>query len=161
MSDRGGDHGVADRPDGAVAPTSGPVVTDPAGKPQGASADRLPAPAPIPAATKPVVAPGPATSRPAAAAPTTTTSAVVAPNASFELWASRLTGRVPDLLRRVPFTATIVLGTLLVGLVARTVWSPIWRERWFAEIAYGTPALREGKLWTCLLYTSPSPRDRG
>ena len=50
-----------------------------------------------------------------------------APHASFELWASRLTGGVPDLLRRVPFTATIVLGTLVVGLVARTVWSPIWR----------------------------------
>ena len=54
------------------------------------------------------------------------------------------------LLRRVPFTATIVIGTLVVAVVARTVWSPIWRETWFAEVAYGTPALREGKIWTLL-----------
>ena len=57
---------------------------------------------------------------------------------------------MPDLLRRVPFTATIVLGTLIVGVVARTVWSPIWRASWFPEVAYGTPALREGKIWTLL-----------
>jgi len=90
-------------------------------------------------------APGPAAG-PADAAP----AAATAPSASFELWASRLSGGVPDLLRRVPFTATIVIGTLVVGVVARTVWSPIWRATWFAEVAYGTPALREGKIWTLL-----------
>ena len=70
--------------------------------------------------------------------------------ASFELWASRLPGGVRDLLRRVPFTATVVIGTLVVGLVARTVWSPVWRVSWFADVAYGVPALREGRFWTLL-----------
>jgi phosphatidylglycerol lysyltransferase len=145
MSDRGGDHGVAERPDGAGAAPSGPVVTDPVGPP-----NRQPVPAATtPPGTKPAVAPGPTTPAPAAATPATKSPAA-APNTSFELWASRLTGGVPDLLRRVPFTATIVLGTLIVGLVARTVWSPIWRASWFAEVAYGTPALREGKIWTLL-----------
>jgi lysylphosphatidylglycerol synthetase-like protein (DUF2156 family) len=57
---------------------------------------------------------------------------------------------LPGALRRVPFTASVVLVTLVVGLVARTVWIPVWRAGWFPEVAYGVPALREGKLWTLL-----------
>jgi phosphatidylglycerol lysyltransferase len=148
MSDRGGDHGVTGRADGATAPPSGPVVIDPAATPADPP-DRPPAPATrapsaaAPAVMKPAAPPAPAPPSPAP-------PAAPAPQASFELWASRLTGGVPDLLRRVPFTATIVLGTLIVGVVARTVWSPIWRASWFPEVAYGTPALREGKIWTLL-----------
>src|SRR5690242_8975091 len=46
----------------------------------------------------------------------------------FEVWASRLTGALPGALRRVPFTASVVLVTLVAGLVARTVWTPIWQK---------------------------------
>ena len=152
MSDRGGDHGVTGRADGATAPPSGPVVIDPAATPADPP-DRPPEPATrapsaaAPAVPKPVATP-PAKPSPAAASPAPPPAP--APHASFELQASRLAGGVPDLLRRVPFTATIVLGTLIVGVVARTVWSPIWRASWFPEVAYGTPALREGKIWTLL-----------
>jgi lysylphosphatidylglycerol synthetase-like protein (DUF2156 family) len=125
------------------------VVIDPAATPAGPPPATTPpapsaaAPAPTPAVAKPASPRAPAPSSPAP-------QATPARDASFELWASRITGGVPDLLRRVPFTATIVLGTLIVGVVARTVWSPIWRASWFAEVAYGTPALREGKIWTLL-----------
>jgi phosphatidylglycerol lysyltransferase len=68
----------------------------------------------------------------------------------FEVWASRLTGALPGALRRVPFTASMVLVTLVAGIVARTVWTPIWREAWFHQVAYGLPGLREGKIWTLL-----------
>ena len=68
----------------------------------------------------------------------------------FEVWASRLTGALPGALRRVPFTASVVLVTLVTGLVARTVWTPIWREAWFHQVAYGLPGLREGRIWTLL-----------
>ena len=150
MSDRGGDHEVAERPEGAGAPP-GRVVTDPAatpipGPPDGQAPPVVtPEPVPAPPVARPAAprppAPGPVDPAPAAAA---------APTTSFEVWASRLSGGVPDLLRRVPFTATIVIGTLVIAVVARTVWSPIWRATWFAEVAYGTPALREGKIWTLL-----------
>ncbi|CCH30954.1 bifunctional lysylphosphatidylglycerol flippase/synthetase MprF [Saccharothrix espanaensis] len=66
----------------------------------------------------------------------------------FETWASRAVGGVPQLVRRVPFTGAVVCALVLVGLVSRTVWRPLWRESWFHEVAYGVPALREGKVWT-------------
>ena len=174
MSDRGGDHGVAEIPDSAGAAPSGPVAIDPAATPADPPGASPPAVIPTtPSTTTPVTAPAatpPAPAAPAAtptlaptakkpaaapapsspAAPRPAPQPAPAPQASFELWASRLSGGVPDLLRRVPFTATIVIGTLIIGVVARTVWTPIWRASWFAEVAYGAPALREGKIWTLL-----------
>lgn len=70
--------------------------------------------------------------------------------ATFEAWASRLSAGLPQALRRVPFTATVVVVTLLVGLVTRGIWLPVWRASWFPDVAYGLPALREGKVWTLL-----------
>jgi phosphatidylglycerol lysyltransferase len=67
---------------------------------------------------------------------------------SFEASASRLFGALPGVLRRVPFTAAVVFVILAVGLLARTVWIPIARFGWFPEVAYGLPALREGRIWT-------------
>jgi lysylphosphatidylglycerol synthetase-like protein (DUF2156 family) len=103
-------------------------------------------------------APTPAPARPVAAGATATRQATAPPAAvptstrdtSFEAWASRVSGALPGVLRRVPFTASVVLVTLLVGLVTRTVWTPIWRLGWYAEVAYGVPALREGRIWTLL-----------
>jgi phosphatidylglycerol lysyltransferase len=71
-------------------------------------------------------------------------------DASFEARASRFTAALPEALRRIPFTASVVVVTLVVGVVARTVWTPIWREVWFQQVAYGLPGLREGKIWTLL-----------
>ena len=50
----------------------------------------------------------------------------------------------------MPFTASVVLVTLVMGLVGRTVWTPIWQKAWFHQVAYGLPGLREGKIWTLL-----------
>ena len=75
---------------------------------------------------------------------------VSASSGSFEEWASRLSGALPDLARRTPFTAGVVVVTLLVGMVTRTIWTPLWRMSWFPEVGYGLPALREGKVWTLL-----------
>ena len=69
---------------------------------------------------------------------------------SFEASASRAVGAVPGVVRRVPFTASVVIVILVVGLLARTVWTPIWRLSWFPDVAYGVPALQEGRIWTLL-----------
>ncbi len=66
----------------------------------------------------------------------------------FELWASRFAATVPALVRRIPFTVTVVVVTLVVGVVAGTVWTPVHRMSWFPSVAYGLPALREGRVWT-------------
>jgi len=66
----------------------------------------------------------------------------------FEVWASRAAAALPNALRRIPFTLTVVVLTLVVGLIARTIWNPIWQQDWFPQVAFGVPALREGKLWT-------------
>ncbi|WP_308258358.1 bifunctional lysylphosphatidylglycerol flippase/synthetase MprF [Saccharothrix obliqua] len=68
--------------------------------------------------------------------------------AGFETWASRAVGALPQVVRRIPVTGCTVSALVLVGLVSRTVWRPLWREPWFADVAYGVPALREGKPWT-------------
>ena len=41
---------------------------------------------------------------------------------SFEAWASRLTAGLPQALRWVPFTAAVVVVTVLLGLVTRGIW---------------------------------------
>ena len=100
-------------------------------------------PVAAPAAPPPVVE----SPRKAAGAPA---ASGAAPNASFEQWAARLSGALPGVLRRVPFTVVTVAVTLLVGIVARTVWEPVWRAGWFPYVAYGLPALLEGRVWTLL-----------
>jgi lysylphosphatidylglycerol synthetase-like protein (DUF2156 family) len=136
MTDRTADHGTATADD-AEDPTRGGTF---------APVDAVPRTAPPPP-TGPPAAPAPDRSRPAAGP---VASRVPTGETSFELWASRLLAAVPGALRRAPFTAAVVLVTLLVGLVARTVWTPIWRVSWFPEVASGLPALREGRIWTLL-----------
>ena len=76
----------------------------------------VPAPRPAAAATAPAARAAPATAPRPEAQPAPVTAV------PFEVWASRFTGALPGALRRVPFTATVVLVTLIVGVVARTVW---------------------------------------
>jgi phosphatidylglycerol lysyltransferase len=135
MTDRTADRGVAEEHDG-----TSPGRRDGLAPVAGASAPRTAAPPPPPVAPPPAEPP-----RPTAVAPTAPTV-----DTSFEVWASRASAALPGALRRVPFTAAVVLGTLLIGLVARTVWTPIWSTGWFPEVAYGVPALREGRVWTLL-----------
>src|SRR5512133_457684 len=128
----------------APATGPGPQQTSAGAVPESSAAAPEPAPQPPAAAT--VAAPQAA----AATAPHPEAQPAPVTDVPFEVWASRLTGALPGALRRVPFTASMVLVTLVAGLVARTVWTPIWREAWFHQVAYGLPALREGKIWTLL-----------
>src|SRR4051794_10918944 len=113
----------------------------------------VPPPAPATPAAEPRAAAQPAPAAPRAepaAAPRREPQPAPAVDASFEARASRFTAALPEVLRRIPFTASVVVVTLVVGVVARTVWTPIWREVWFQQVAYGLPGLREGKIWTLL-----------
>lgn len=71
-------------------------------------------------------------------------------HATAEIWATRVASQVPSVLKRVPFTVTVVVATLVVGVVTGTIWVPIRRMSWFPEVACGLPALREGRWWTYL-----------
>ena len=113
----------------------------------------VPPPAPATPVAEPRAAAQPAPAAPRAepaAAPRPEPQPAPAVDASFEARASRFTAALPEALRRIPFTASVVVVTLVVGVVARTVWTPIWREVWFQQVAYGLPGLREGKIWTLL-----------
>lgn len=68
----------------------------------------------------------------------------------FELWASRAAAAVPGVLLRIPFTVAVVVSTLLIGLLSRTIWTPITGLDWFPYVAHGVPPLREGRVWTLL-----------
>jgi phosphatidylglycerol lysyltransferase len=131
MTERMVDSGTSGEPG---SPDSGPRD----GEQQGTTP--APAPKPAAAATVPAARAAPATAPRPEAQPARVT------DVPFEVWASRFTGA----LRRVPFTASVVLVTLVVGLVGRTVWTPVWQKAWFHQVAYGLPGLREGKIWTLL-----------
>ncbi len=65
----------------------------------------------------------------------------------WEVWAER--GRaVVGLVRRVPFTATVVLAMVVAGLVTGAFWSPLADRPDAIALAYGPPALLAGHLWT-------------
>lgn len=51
-------------------------------------------------------------------------------------------------LRRVPFTATMAVAIVAIGAATGTLWRPVHERSWFVNVAYGWPALREGKWWT-------------
>lgn len=51
-------------------------------------------------------------------------------------------------LRRVPFTATVVISILVVGIATGALWQRVTEFSWYSDIAYGVPALQEGKWWT-------------
>src|SRR6195952_2661890 len=68
-------------------------------------------------------------------------------SARSEAWARR--GRsVAGLARRVPFTATVVLAMVVLGIVTGGFWSPIADRASAIDLAYGPPALLDGHVWT-------------
>ncbi|GAA4539928.1 DUF2156 domain-containing protein [Pseudonocardia xishanensis] len=122
----------------AAAPTAPSAPT--------AGAGAAPAPAPQAKAS------GPPPSSPVTAADAPDTSAPLPRGTGrgipFEVWASRLTATLPQAWSRIPFTITVAVLMLAAGAVGQTIWRPLWRESWFAAVAYGVPALREGRVWT-------------
>ncbi|KDQ01614.1 MULTISPECIES: bifunctional lysylphosphatidylglycerol flippase/synthetase MprF [Rhodococcus] len=69
-----------------------------------------------------------------------------APGASNR--ASRFASDTLSVLRRVPFTASVVLTITVVGIATGALWNHVRTYSWFNDIAYGVPALQEGKWWT-------------
>jgi phosphatidylglycerol lysyltransferase len=66
----------------------------------------------------------------------------------FEVRASRAASALPGALRRIPFTGSVVLLTVVVALLTRTAFTPVARLDWYPGVAYGVPALRDGQPWT-------------
>lgn len=52
------------------------------------------------------------------------------------------------LLRRVPFTASVVLLIVVLAIATGTAWSPLERSDWYADVGFGPPALQDGRWWT-------------
>jgi lysylphosphatidylglycerol synthetase-like protein (DUF2156 family) len=53
-----------------------------------------------------------------------------------------------DIAKRVPYTASIVVVMVALGLVSQAFWRPLSESGWWPHIAYGLPALEEGRWWT-------------
>ncbi|APE37251.1 hypothetical protein BOX37_28690 [Nocardia mangyaensis] len=53
-------------------------------------------------------------------------------------------------LRRVPFTVGFLVVVTLLGIAGGGLWRRLDTRSWFADIAYGWPALQEGRWWTPL-----------
>ncbi len=53
-----------------------------------------------------------------------------------------------DIVKRVPYTVSIVVVMVILGVVSQAFWRPISESGWWPHIAYGLPALEEGKWWT-------------
>jgi phosphatidylglycerol lysyltransferase len=51
-------------------------------------------------------------------------------------------------VRRLPFTAALLAVYLVVGVASEALWSPAEGRPWYDTVAYGLPALREGRWWT-------------
>lgn len=68
-------------------------------------------------------------------------------SARREAWMHR--GRtVAGLVRRVPFTASVVVVMIVLGIVTGAFWSPLADRANAIDLAYGPPALLDGHVWT-------------
>ena len=55
--------------------------------------------------------------------------------------------------RRLPVTAVIVAALLATGVMSESLWRSVRDATWFADVAYGVPAVEGGRWWT--LVTGP------
>ncbi|WP_413600905.1 bifunctional lysylphosphatidylglycerol flippase/synthetase MprF [Curtobacterium sp. Curtsp57] len=62
--------------------------------------------------------------------------------------ASRQRPRAAAVLTRIPGTLAVVGVLLVVGIVGQGLWSPTPAQTWWQDVAYGLPALRDGRWWT-------------
>ena len=51
-------------------------------------------------------------------------------------------------VRRVPFTISVVVVMLVLGIATRALWDPLVDRGLFDQVGYGLPALRAGRWWT-------------
>lgn len=75
-------------------------------------------------------------------------SELTATEGSGPVRSAGLAARAGALLRRVPFTASVVGVMLLLGLLTGTLWSGLHDRPLFDTVAYGLPAFRVGRVWT-------------
>jgi lysylphosphatidylglycerol synthetase-like protein (DUF2156 family) len=59
--------------------------------------------------------------------------------------------RLVSWLGRVPFTVTVILVILVLGVVTGTLWEPLGSRSWYGQVGYGLPALQVGRLHTLVL----------
>ncbi|MFF3600365.1 bifunctional lysylphosphatidylglycerol flippase/synthetase MprF [Kitasatospora indigofera] len=71
-----------------------------------------------------------------------------APPEAAPAGAARLRGRAVALVTRLPFTCGVCVAVLLVALASGTLWSSAEDKSWYPQVAYGTPSLTAGRLWT-------------
>lgn len=50
--------------------------------------------------------------------------------------------------RRLPFTLGFVGFSLILGVFTQTLWRPLQDQSWWTDIAFGAPAMADGRLWT-------------
>jgi len=55
---------------------------------------------------------------------------------------------VVGVLRRVPFTASVVGVMVVVGVVSGALWDRAADAAWYPQVAFGVPSLAEGRWWT-------------
>ncbi|MDS1113935.1 DUF2156 domain-containing protein [Gordonia westfalica] len=61
--------------------------------------------------------------------------------------------------RRLPFTAALTVALAIVGVATGSLWGRANDKSWYREVAFGLPALREGKWWTPIssAFVEPGP----
>jgi phosphatidylglycerol lysyltransferase len=73
---------------------------------------------------------------------------VEAPAAAATVTPAAEPNRVVALLRRVPYTTGVVVAMIVVGLATTAFWRDLSNTVWWDRLAYGLPALRDGRVWT-------------
>src|SRR4051794_25497980 len=61
-----------------------------------------------------------------------------------------LGSRVTTLVRRTPFTSTVVLVMIVGGFATGAFWRAAADQAWYPWVAYGVPSLESGRWWTLL-----------
>ncbi|WP_291054278.1 phosphatidylglycerol lysyltransferase domain-containing protein [Herbiconiux sp.] len=53
-----------------------------------------------------------------------------------------------DIVTRIPATLALVAVVLIVGVAGQGLWSPTAQQPWWESVAFGVPALQDGRWWT-------------
>ncbi|WP_439029732.1 bifunctional lysylphosphatidylglycerol flippase/synthetase MprF [Gordonia terrae] len=62
-------------------------------------------------------------------------------------------------VRRLPFTIALAAALLIVGAATGSLWGRASDKSWYREVAFGLPAIREGRWWTPVTsaFVEPGP----
>ncbi|UPW07990.1 DUF2156 domain-containing protein [Gordonia terrae] len=62
-------------------------------------------------------------------------------------------------VRRLPFTIALAVALLVVGATTGSLWGRASDKSWYRDVAFGLPALREGRWWTPVTsaFVEPGP----